>query len=385
MKKTIAMIAMLLMMPLAAQAKSTISDSDLGGVTGQAGVSINMDVNMDIHMDTAAWGDSDGIGGTTGAGWIGFKNMDVSGLRVRLRQDLLQTAYQGNVAAAQLMQATGTTNITDALAAGAADPATYGSLLAAIQAGSTASAGIKPLTIDVATDTDGSVHGAGTTFVRIGFGSLQIDMNSFDAKVALGADKTNLAQNLGSIYVGGMDLLVNGSSYVDIYKVADGEGVVLDFNATLDKANFAAMSWGDADGTTISNNTGKAGYVGLANMSIDSLKFKGPISINVATVDTNPVLALASATATMYAAYPTHQMGNSFVHIGLGTGNANDSSIANGDFIAGTNSLQISAASFNADVKVADNKQLNGGGTYGSMYASNFKLGVNGWVDIAAH
>jgi hypothetical protein len=49
-----------------------------------------------------------------------------------------------------------------------------------------ASAQIAPLTIDVATDTAGTITGViGLTFVRIGLGSLEISMASMTANVKL--------------------------------------------------------------------------------------------------------------------------------------------------------------------------------------------------------
>jgi len=85
----IAFVAML-MLPLMAFSMSQVSDSDLSTVTGQSGVSVNLDVSMDLHADTIAWGDADGIGSIagTGGGWVGLSSLDASGIRVRLRQDL---------------------------------------------------------------------------------------------------------------------------------------------------------------------------------------------------------------------------------------------------------------------------------------------------------
>jgi len=66
MKKILKAIALIvcLVFPLSAMAMTTIGDSDLSTVTGQSGVSINLDVNMDLHLDTVAWGDSDGLANT---------------------------------------------------------------------------------------------------------------------------------------------------------------------------------------------------------------------------------------------------------------------------------------------------------------------------------
>jgi hypothetical protein len=333
-------------------AMSAISDSDLSTMTGQSGVSINLDVNMNLTMDTLAWGDSDGvtgsvvnnIGGTTNnTGWVGLTTLNANGIHVQLRTDLINAAETANNLGFQLFgttnAATVTTDITNVVAAAtgtyaasggtgylggtnynlvqieadAAGPAgalktAAGALLQdlgaaqTLTAGAAASAQIAPLTIDVATDTAGTITGViGLTFVRIGLGSLEISMDSMTANVNLShtsdLGNTNPAGNvqyngltptgnaldntLGQIYMGGLDVYINGGSYVDISaKGLTTQGVLLGLNVIIDKLNIATLAWGDSDG--IGTGT-TAGWVGLTGLAITNLTVKGAVSIDVAT------------------------------------------------------------------------------------------------------
>lgn len=69
MKKMLVLAALLLMVPVSAMAGMTaVSDVDLEGVTGQTGITITMAVT--VQADSIAWGDSDGFGTYTTAGWL---------------------------------------------------------------------------------------------------------------------------------------------------------------------------------------------------------------------------------------------------------------------------------------------------------------------------
>jgi hypothetical protein len=535
--KAIAFIACL-MLPLSAMAMSAISDSDLSTMTGQSGVSINLDVAMDMTVSSIAWGDSDGailtgagnIGGNANnEGWVGLTGLNANGIRVQLRTDLITGAFMGKLAQADLTAAvTSYMQNGGTLGAGAdpANPLTWvqttiegqaggmtllGHLSADLQpmlTGQADSLAIAPLTIDVAT---GGPH-PGLTFVRIGLGSLEISMNSLIADVKVSHNNilgnTNsgaltvagpatdgilaLDNKLGSIYLGGLDVFVNGGSYVDIYaRGAAQQGVVLGLAVTIDKLNIDTLAWGDSDGIggttsagwvgltglkitnlTINGTVGidvatpasgqtyvnigltnlaigiggldanvalgsststltqvlgsiylsnmvatiggsvqisapatgsgviidlnslsiavspftvswgeaagfaaKAGYVGLTNFAITGLTLNGLVTIDVATLDPNaPVTGTRSL---MYAGYPTHNLSTSFVHIGLGTGNADD----------GTSlGLDVGIGSLAANVVLAADKTLTtGAGTLGKIYGAGIDVKMNGWVDIAAH
>ena len=93
MKNAFSIATVILLVPFSVFAKSSISDGDLGSITGQSGISIYLDVRIDVHIDAIAWGDADGLndGHTTGA-WIGLKNFDATGIRIRQIPDL-SSAY----------------------------------------------------------------------------------------------------------------------------------------------------------------------------------------------------------------------------------------------------------------------------------------------------
>ena len=431
MKKTLAIAALVAMVPFSAYAKTAITDTDMNKVTGQAGVSIDLDVRVDVSADTIAWGQNDG----TNTNWIGMKNFVINDMTIKLRPDLLT-----NVVTDQLTLA------SNAQAAKGGDTAAIAAM-AGLQAKLTADeALVKPFTIDVATvpalTTDGN-KSAGTTYVRFGLGSLEIAAQNIDFTVALGkstgtaaptilntaaATTETLSQELGSVHLGGLVLDLNGSSTVDIYSTnptatsGQGSGVVFDLAVTIDSLKAASLSWGNTAGTVTGPSTSAssasakttAGFVGLSNLNIAALTLTGPISINVATVSSDSSLtgtagALAVAFATAggsattlpttgtaaytayqaalsayyYSLYTTVGMSSSFVHFGLGTGN---SLSAGSTLAANSGAFQFGMGSMTADVKVASNADLTtGGGTYGSIGISNLKVGVNGWVNIGAH
>ena len=432
MKKVLVIAAMATMVPFSAYAKTAITDSDMNKVTGQAGVSIDVDINMNITADTFAWGNSDGLAnGKTS--WIGMTGFNAQSFTVQLRPDLLATllAAQGAV-----------------LASGGVDP---GGLLAT--AVTNAETAIRPFSIDVKTGgTSGSGASlAGITYVHLGLGSLEIGAKSVDFNVALGSTSTgttptwsgstiahssatDLNQELGSVHMGNLLVDLNGGSTVDIYStnpgadVAKGSGVVFDMNVTIDKIAASAISWGNKPGALVSTsiNTGSlgaaptttAGYVGLANLNIATMTVVGPVSIQVATVNTSTAtlnkaldtinsfttgVTTGGGTSTYHATLGDFQaalgaayyanynnvatpMGSSVVHIGLGSGNSLDTTAAK--------TLNFGIGSMTADVKVANNNGLlsntgvadtNTAGTYGSMAMSNFKVAMNGWVNIGTH
>jgi len=425
MKKTLVVASMLAMLPCAAHAKSMITDNGLEGVTGQAGVSIDMDVRFDVNADTMAWGQADGNGTTS---WIGMKNFTVNNLTVKLRPDLLNAVVNDQLALNQLV-ASGT--------------ATTDQLTAASSALTAAEQAVKPLTIDVATVPSGSTDGnktAGTTYVRIGLGSLEIAAKNIDFGVALGSTATGsgaptsstLSQELGSVHVGNLVVDLNGNSTVDIYAAnqksgnqSAGSGVVFDLNVLIDKMSASTIAWGNTGGSVTGTSGAygaqaaySTGYVGLANMNITDLKITGPVSIQVATVGTSST-DVATAAANMGIAYATYgktspqfaaavsayyyslyntvgtgkAMGSSFVHIGLGSGNslsgttlvADASSSNKTGYSAANGALLFGMGSFTADVNVGSGSDLTTGASYGTIGINKLNVGMSGWVNIGTH
>jgi hypothetical protein len=278
MKRLLTILASLLI-PLSVWAMSPVTDSDLSNITGQAGVNINADLTMNIAIGTMAWGDSDGITGvydpwatvSTG-GYVGITGFNITNLWVRARTD--------------------TSDVYNS----------YSTLF------------LKPITIDVATDSTTGHGVAGTTFVRFGLGALQISMDALQFEVALGSHLAtnyigvtpNLNQGLGVVSLGGMGIWINPWSYVDIYNgrvnnTTTAQGVTFGFNVIIDHFTMDYISWGDMDGLpggygapnshpapgfkwVSSGNT--AGYVGLNNFMIGdnshaAITITGAISIDV--------------------------------------------------------------------------------------------------------
>jgi hypothetical protein len=280
MKRLLAILAILLL-PLSVWAMTPVNDSDLSNVTGQAGVNINADVTMNISIGTMAWGDNDGITGvympwttvSTG-GYIGMTGFNITNLWVRARTD--------------------TSDVYNS----------YSTLF------------LKPITIDVATDSSTGHGVAGTTFVRFGLGALEISMDALQFEVALGSHTaTNyigatptLNEGLGVVSLGGMGIWINPWSYVDIYNgrvnnTTTAQGVTFAFNVIIDHFTMDYISWGDRDGlpggTGAPNNHppagfkwissgNTAGYVGLNNFTIGdnshaAITVTGAVSIDVVT------------------------------------------------------------------------------------------------------
>ena len=216
MKKLLIILAILLL-PLSVWAMTPISDADLSGVTGQAGVNINADLMIDISPCTIAWGDASGLDwtfgwdtnmndalgtGADGAGYWGLPGFNINSLHIRARTETNDT-YGGYSLTSHVLGANH----------------------------------LKPITIDVATGmVTAPEHGVGVTFVRFGLGSLQITMKDLDLPVSLGPTGSNLNQNLGEICWSDLNLYINSNSYVDVYKnPVTNSGVTFDFNVTIDR------------------------------------------------------------------------------------------------------------------------------------------------------
>lgn len=413
MKKILKAVALLvcLLLPLSAMAMETIADKDLSSVTGQAGVSINLDANINLQIDAIAWGDKDGLGTTeaSGAGWIGVEALEAN-VRIKLRDDLINGAFGGvtdgaltwglaNGTAVQAdidtitpllvafidayntMYSTTFTYTLDAAGLGGAmsgalgDPSavagypgiapSFGDLVArttgtnadgyaAYETYEYYSGQIQPLTIDVATDSTTNHGVADTTFVRIGLGSIGIYVSSMDLTPALGSSAATLDQELGALYIGDLTVLINKASYVDIYNGrATGQGVTLGMNVVIDEISVDELSWGDEDGFTIpegSTLTNYAGYVGLQNTTIAGLEILGPVAIDVAT----------SAVGGKEAGVAT-----TFVRIGF-------------------DGLNVKVGDLDSTVVLSRTKDFTGAtDTLGSIYMSDLDITFDtGYVDI---
>lgn len=321
-------------------------------------------VIKDFHIGTLAWGDRDGIDypadyvtnrddlrfdpdnpgyDTTvypAQGWVGLKNLDIGRIEVAGRID-----------------------------------------------------------IDVATRTSDN-----WTFVQIGLGAdsssaLSVSLTGLTATAALGSTPIGpdnpatptiiegLNQELGELYVSGGTVKVYGD--LQIGARPDGtQGVTINLaQLSVDISTGLTVSWGDLDGIATAGYT--AGYVGLKNLSLVGLALSGQVTIDVATVadvadydaDITSMMYGNSGTGATFDGYVGHNMSPTFVHIGLGTGDANDA--------IGTDALGIAIESMTASVAFANNAALaavgSNPGIIGSLYLSGINIGINGWIDIAAH
>ncbi len=422
---------------------------------GQMGLGVNVDAAIDrIGLKTLSWGDVDGIGGNTKAGFVGLKNTDISGIAVTgpvslevqtddkgeltltkfIRMDIgydhLRNPVPLEVGIASLdttvivgdqkdfsgntgvlgelymkdlaMNVNGYLDIYNPQDKAVATNLDFGLTIPTLTLntlswgdpdgfeGSPGAGGvglknlaISNLAIDgratIDTETVQAGDGmtllpVGTAFVHMGFSNLDVSMDSLKTDVALGNAKDNLNQVLGSVYLGGLKMGMNGT--VDIHTpAASTQGIVLELDVKFPKINLDALSWGNdggIGGMTAAELAGKtsAGFIGLSNLAIADLQVAGRVSIDVATLE-SPVIVVDAA----------RSMNPTFVHISLGTGNANISpSAANGQ-------LFISVSSLRTDVVLDNAKTLasNSPGTLGSLYVKDLAIGINGWVNVGAH
>lgn len=110
MKKLALLAALLVFLPVTAMAgMSAVSDVDLEGVTGQTGITITM--NVTITASTIAWGDSDGFGTYTSAGWVVLSDvtmpaLNLSGVTIDVGSDGTDSVLQIDVGTGNLIQGT---------------------------------------------------------------------------------------------------------------------------------------------------------------------------------------------------------------------------------------------------------------------------------------
>jgi|GEM_PF-1776747 len=385
MKKIFMVIALMamLMLPFTSFSMTAMEDGDLSSVTGQAGVSINLDATVQLGANVVAWGDADGFGATgaitDNAGWVGLTGLNITDLRVRADQTLLGAEWYAKhsgaakattfSAKALALQTAGETLVADYVTA-TSDPAptlnkallyaaTYGlpsyadfgtantefntaknAVIADIgtvagaaeylQVASDKGAGEKtpfaPLTIDVATGTGvAGDHGNGVTFVRIGLGSLQVTMDSMTADAELGptlAGVPDMKYTLGSLYLEGLALRLGGDSYVDIYNDrATGQGVSLAVNATIRNLSIDTLAWGDTDGIDWAFTTDTNGVYG--NHSTDATLQTTAVAADTGWVGLKDLkIAKITAAGDLTIDVATDASDWTYVEIGFGTGMA---------------------------------------------------------------
>jgi len=430
MKRVLTILAILLL-PLSVWAMTPVTDSDLSNVTGQAGVSINQDVMMNIHMDVMAWGDTDGLGlagiGTTSAlktglnpwtdvttgGYIGIKGFDMA-LRIKARTTDTYGATGG----------IGVTGANPNAVYGVYSPVGY--------------PGLKPLTIDVATTATGqdpNLYGTGVTFVRIGLGSMEIDVSklAFDIGLSTHTGVTAstapvLDQILGTVSMGNIGIFISPYSYVDIYNARGtgtaNSGVSFGIHFQIDQFNMDYISWGDKGGFVNMDtaDTGKlvpgftntsaffpwaiasnAGYIGLGSLQVGGpITITGTVNIDVGTVTTGYYASAAGIlTGNRTSSLPVvHISFGNMSSIGTGiAGNVgtNTGAVAGPDQTYGVG-LEVFVPSIMANIALSSTPDLvnndylahglvQSANVLGDIYIQNFRFQMikGSWVDIFAH
>ncbi len=263
MKKIFTAIVLfaLVVLPMSVMAMTTIADNELSTVTGQAGVSINVDVTANLTIGTLGWGDADGFTGYTNAGFVGIEGLNLT-VHASGRHD-------------------------GAFSTGGATAIGY--------------MANDPITIDVGADD------LGATAVRIGLPTFHISVSTLQTDIFVsGATGTpagptsTTAQQLGSIYISGIEIRLGQSSspadaasfnagYVTIAAAGAGNtGVNIGFNVAIDSVAIGTLSYGN----TTSILTGEfgaaatAGYVGVTGLNLDDVNIVGGVAIGVGTLNT---------------------------------------------------------------------------------------------------
>jgi hypothetical protein len=366
MKKLIAILAVLMLVPFSAFGLEALSEDVLDDVTGQAGVSINLDVNIaSVTMDTLAWGDSDGVSYTDASGtvtthdggWVGMSDFNMTDVEIHPRFDWV---YGSDAEKAQLQF----------------------------------------VTIDVATDPNPDPMSAlynGATYVHINPGTLEIVVESMTTDIALGKDAAaGLTQNLGSVGMTGLLIRLGQDNFIDIYSgqsVLAGllgfpaaSGVKITFDINIDMIHMDSLTWGDDDGIMDAGVT-TGGTIGAFGFDITDMTLDGTVTIDVVTIGTGAV-AITSGTPAHPTTIPEKLAIYSNVVYIYTLLNANNVT-ATGSRLTSESYVHIGLDNINVHIgTLATNVGFSAasGDTLGSIYGSNINInGINGFVDIFAH
>ena len=269
MKKILSAIVLfaLVVLPMSVMAMTTISDNELSTVTGPAGVSINVDVTANLTIGTVAWGDADGFTGYTNAGFVGIEGLNLT-VHASGRHD-------------------GAFATTGATAVGYM--------------------GNDPITIDVGTNAGGQ------SLVRIGLPTFHISVDTlqtdiFVSGVTAGAPTSTTAQQLGNIFMSGIEIRLGQSAtpadaasynagYVTIGAAGAGNtGVNIGFNVAIDGVFIETLSYGNTS-SILAGSFGAAalqGYVGVKDFRLDDVNIYGGVAIGVGTLNTAALNAAAN-------------------------------------------------------------------------------------------
>ena len=269
MKKILSAIVLfaLVVLPMSVMAMTTISDNELSTVTGQAGVSINVDVTANLTIGTVAWGDSDGFTGYTNAGFVGIEGLNLT------------------VHASGRHDGAFTTSGATAVGYMANDP----------------------ITIDV------GANDGGQSIVRIGLPTFHITVSTlqtdiFVSGVTAGAPTSTVTQQLGAIYMSGIEIRLGQSAtpsdagsfdagYVTIGAAGAGNtGVNIGFMVNIDSVEIGTLSYGNTT-SLLAGDFGAAataGYIGVTGLNLDDVNIYGGVAIGVGTLNTAALNAAAA-------------------------------------------------------------------------------------------
>jgi hypothetical protein len=284
MKKLLTAIALIacLILPLSAMAMTTIADNDLSTVTGQAGVSINIDMSATISVGTLAWGDSDGFTGYTNMGFVGMQGMTLTITMAGRTDGPFATTAANDVGYLRN----------------------------------------QPITIDV------GANGVGAALVRIGIPTLHVTISTLDTNIfvsggalATGPSST-VAQQLGEVYIAGLDLKLGQTTdpgglhsatneiwaqtfdagYVTIGAAGAGNtGVNIGFDVKIGSLSIGTLSYGNTTSILSTNFGGAAtaGFVGIKNLTLNDITIAGGVAIGIGTLNGPALGATAFGTPTM--------------------------------------------------------------------------------------
>jgi len=265
MKKILTAIVLFVfaLLPMSVMAMQSITDNELSSVTGQAGVSINIDLTANLTVGTVAWGDSDGFTGYTNAGYVGIEGLNLT-VHMSGRHD---GAFATTSSGVGYM-------------------------------------GNDPITIDVGTnDSNATLVRIGLPTFHVSVSTLQTDI--FVSGVTAGAPTSTTAQQLGAIYMSGIEITLGQSAtpadaasynagYVTIGAAGAGNtGINIGFNIAIDSVAIGTLSYGNTTsllGAPVTSGgfgaAATAGYVGVTGLNLDDVNIYGGVSIGIGTLAT---------------------------------------------------------------------------------------------------
>lgn len=308
--KRIAVLLLLLLLPLCLVSMNPLSDPDMANISGQSGVTINIDATMNVSFAQVGWGDLDGVPGVSSqGGWIGIDSLKMDHLHVWPRTDFalespdFEGTYDKNGDGGQ----SDLQFLTMDLVYLPVDPADNND---------------GPFYFDRQSGMSGGMY----VVQRTGIPTLNIVLDSMSVNVVTGPFEGNPAVNgykphfdqlLGKIYLSGLNVATgkdgvaliwphsNGSNASSMFgNLLIGSGVSMELQQVkVDYLLLDKLAWGDIDGkgdiytpgstpedwekSRIAQGLDNEGWVGLKDLAIKNIIINGKTSIDVGTVLAN--------------------------------------------------------------------------------------------------